>query len=94
MGAAGFVILLGVVLQLEALCCAPVQSGNMWIASTVVRSVCNMVTLQLALPGMQAVATFWPLLLISMGLVILLLTRPETVQPVQSTSRGGQQHAR
>jgi hypothetical protein len=43
---------------------------------------------------MKAVATFWPLLVIGMGSAILLLARPEAVQPVLSRSRGGQNHAR
>jgi hypothetical protein len=91
-GGAGLLILLGLVLQLGALGYGHVQPGNMWIASTVVQSVWNMVILQLDSHGVHAVATFWPLLLISMGLAILLLTRHEAIQPVLSRSQGGQNH--
>ncbi|HXR32507.1 MAG TPA: hypothetical protein VN830_02270 [Verrucomicrobiae bacterium] len=92
MGGAGLLILVGLVLQLGALGYGHVQPGNIWIAATFVGSVWSMLIAQLDAPGVQALVTFWPLLLISMGLAILLVTRPETIQPVLSRSRGGQNH--
>ena len=87
-------ILAGLVLQLGALGYGHVQPSNVWIASTVVHGVWSMLILQLDAAGVHAVATFWPLLLISMGLAILLLSRREAVLPVPSPSRGRQTHAR
>lgn len=92
MGGAGLLILVGLVLQLGALGYGHVQPGNIWIASTIAGSIWSMLTSQLDAPWAQELATFWPLLVIGMGLAILLVTRPETIQPVLSRSRGGQNH--
>lgn len=92
MGGAGLLILVGLALQLGTLGYGHVQLGNIWIASTVVESVWSMLIAQLDAPGVQALATFWPLLLISMGMTILLVTRRKETQPVLSRSRGGQNH--
>jgi len=92
MGGAGLLILVGLVLQLGALGYGHAQPGNIWIASTFVGSVWSMLYAQLDAPGVQALVTFWPLLLVSMGLAILLMMRRETLQPVLSESRGGQNH--
>lgn len=92
MGGAGLLILVGLVLQLGALGYGHVQPGNIWIASTIVESVWSMLVAQLDSPGVQELATFWPLLLISMGLALLLVTKREESQPALSSSRGGQNH--
>ena len=91
-GGAGLLILVGLVLQLGALGYGHVQPGNIWIASTIVGSVWSMLISQLDAPWAQELATFWPLLLTSMGLAILLVTRRETIQPVLSRPEGGQNH--
>lgn len=92
MGGAGLLILVGLVLQLGALGYGHAQPGNIWIASTIVGSVWSMLITQLDSPALQRLATFWPLLLISMGLALLLVTRREASQLVVSRSRGGQNH--
>ena len=92
LGGAGLLIMVGLVLQLGTLGYGHIQPGNFWIASTVVGSVWSMLIAQLDSPGVQQLATFWPLLLISMGLAMLFVTRPETTQPVLSRSEGGQNH--
>ena len=92
-GGAGLLILAGLVLQLGMLSYGHIQSSHMWIASTVVESAWSMLILQMDAQGVHAVATFWPMLLISTGLAILLLARREAVQAVPSGSRGGQNHA-
>jgi hypothetical protein len=92
MGGAGLLILVGLVLQLGALGYGHAQPGNIWIASTIVESAWTMLIAQLDAPEVQALATFWPLLLISMGLAILLVTKGEESQRALSSSRGGQNH--
>ena len=92
MGGAGLLILVGLVLQLGALGYGHAQPGNIWIASTIVERVWGMLIALLDSPGVQALATFWPLLLISMGLAILLVTKSEESQRALSSSRGGQNH--
>jgi hypothetical protein len=51
-----------------------------------------MLIARLDAPGMQELTTFWPLLPISIGLAILLVTRQKGSQQVLSHSRGGQKH--
>jgi hypothetical protein len=92
MGGAGLLILVGLVLQLGALGYGHVQPGNIWIASTVAGSVWSMLIAQLDSPGVQALATFWPLLLVGMGLALLLVTRREESQRALSPSRERQSH--
>jgi len=92
MGGAGLLILVGLVLQLGTLGYGHVQPGNVWIASTIAGSAWSMLISQLDAPGVQEVSTFWPLLIIGTGLAILLVARPETMQPALSRSRGGQHH--
>ena len=91
-GGAGLLILVGLVLQLGALGYGHAKPGNLWIASTIVERVWGMLIALLDSPGVQALATFWPLLLISMGLAVLLVTKREECQPALSSSRGGQNH--
>ncbi|HKM83729.1 MAG TPA: hypothetical protein VJY15_22565 [Candidatus Acidoferrum sp.] len=92
MGGAGLLILVGLVLQLGALGYGHAQPGNLWIASTIVERVWSMLITLLDSPGMQELLTFWPLLLVSMGLAILLVTKGEESQRALSSSRGGQNH--
>jgi len=89
---AGLLVLVGLVLQLGALGYGHLQPGNIWIASTIVERLWSMLIAQLDSPGVQELATFWPLLLISMGLALLLVTKREETQRAQSSSRGGQHH--
>ena len=92
LGGSGLLILVGLVLQLGALGYGHFQPGNIWIASTIVGSGWSMLVTQLDSPAVQHLATFWPLLLISMGLAALLVTKREERQPALSSSRGGQNH--
>jgi hypothetical protein len=92
-GGAGLLILVGLVFQLGALAYSHVQPGKMWIASTVARNVCNICIMQLDRLAIHAVETYWPLLFVSLGPAILLLSRREAVLSVISRSRGGQDHA-
>ncbi len=93
-GGAGLLILVGLVFQLGTLGFGHVQPGNLWIASTVVQGVWSMLILQLDSPGVHAIATFWPSLLIGVGLAILLVARREITQQVLSFSRGEHNHDR
>lgn len=92
MGGAGLLILVGLVFQLGALGYGHVQPDNVWVASTIVESGWSMVVAQLDAQGVQDFTKFWPLLLISMGLAILLVKRRGGDQRLLSTSRGGQDH--
>ncbi len=92
MGGAGLLILVGLMLQLGAFGYGHLQPGNFWIASTIMEHVWSMLIALLDSPGVQELATFWPLLLISMGLALLLVTKGEESQRALSSFRGGQNH--
>jgi len=92
MGGSGLLILVGLVLQLGALGYGHAQPGNIWIASTIVGSAWSMLITQLDSAAVQGLATFWPLLLVSMGLALLLVTRRAGTQPALSSFQGGQNH--
>lgn len=89
---AGLLILVGLVFQLGALGYGHVQTGNIWIVSTILESVWRMLIAQKVATEVQGLMAFWPLALISMGLAILLVTRRENGQRVLSPSKGGQSH--
>jgi hypothetical protein len=92
LGGAGLLILIGLVLQLGALGYGHVRPGNIWVVSTIAGSVWSMLIARLDAPGVQELATFWPLLPISIGLAILLVTRRDDSQGMRSHSRRGQSH--
>ena len=92
MGGSGLLILVGLVLQLGALGYGHAQPGNVWIASTIVGSAWSMLITQVDSPAVQQLATFWPLLLISMGLAVLLVTKRAETVPAGSSFRGGHNH--
>lgn len=94
MGGAGLLILVGLVLQLGALGYGHVRLGNIWIVSMIAESVWSMLVARLDAPGVQELTTYWPLLLTSIGLAILLVTRREASQGMLSPSRGGQSHGK
>jgi len=92
MGAAGLLVLVGLVLQLGVLGYGHFQPGNIWIVSTILERAWSMLSAQLDALGVQWLVTFWPVLLISIGLAVLIVTRGESGQRVLSPSQGGQNH--
>ena len=92
MAGAGLLILVGLVLQLGALGYGHAQPDNIWIASTIVGGVWSMLVTQLDSPALRELATFWPLVLISMGLALLLVTKRKESQPALSSFQEGQNH--
>jgi hypothetical protein len=92
MGGAGLLVLVGLVLQLGALGYGHFQPSNIWIVSTILERAWSMLSAQLDALGVQWLVTFWPVLLISIGLAVLIVTRGESGQRVLSPSQGGQNH--
>jgi len=92
MAGAGLLILVGLVLQLGALGYGHAQPDNIWIASTIVGSAWSMLVTQLDSAMLRELATFWPLVLISMGLALLLVTKRKEAQPAFSSFQEGQNH--
>lgn len=70
---AGLMILLGIVLQLGQLGFGHINTTNFWLVSMFTQSVWNLLALRLNGPAMEEVLRFWPLVLVSVGLGILML---------------------
>lgn len=66
-------ILLGIVIQLSELGYGHVRPENFWLFSMVATSVWNLFALHTNAPGAHELLSFWPLLLISVGLAALLV---------------------
>jgi hypothetical protein len=71
--AAGLLIVLGTVLQLGQLGYDHISPGNFWLVSMVAQGLWNLVAMHMNGPAMQEVLRFWPLMLVSVGLGILML---------------------
>ncbi len=70
---AGLLILLGTVLQLGVLGYDHVRAANLWPFSVIVESAWNVLAMHANGPALDAVLRFWPLVLVSAGLAILML---------------------
>ena len=71
--AAGLLILLGTVLQLGVLGYDHLRPSNLWPFSVIAESVWNLLAMHANGPGVDQVLRFWPLMLVSAGLGILML---------------------
>lgn len=70
---AGLLILLGTVLQLGVLGYDHLRPSNLWLFSVIGEGLWNMLALHLNAPALDQVLRFWPLVLVSAGLGILML---------------------
>lgn len=70
--AAGLLILFGVVIQLGELGYGHINANNWWVVSTAIGALWRVVT-RVNAPGMDEVLRFWPLVIVSIGLGILML---------------------
>jgi hypothetical protein len=70
---AGLLILLGTVLQLGVLGYDHLRPSNLWFFSVFAEGVWNMLAMHVNGPALNQVLRFWPLMLVSAGLGILML---------------------
>jgi len=70
---AALLILLGTVFQLGELGYGHISPDNFWLVSMFTQSVWNLLAMRMNGPAMQEVLRFWPLMLVSVGLGILML---------------------
>jgi hypothetical protein len=70
--AAGLLILFGVVVQLGELGYGHINANNWWVVSTATQALWSVVT-RVNAPVMGEVLRFWPLVIVSIGLGILML---------------------
>lgn len=71
--AAGLLILLGTVLQLGVLGYNHLRLSNLWIFSVIAQNAWNVLAMHASGAALEQVARFWPLMLVSAGLGILML---------------------
>jgi hypothetical protein len=70
---AGLLILLGTVFQLGELGYGHIKADNWWLVSTTTQAVWSLVAFDVHGPALGQVVQFWPLILVSVGLGILML---------------------
>jgi hypothetical protein len=70
--AAGLLILFGIVVQLGELGYGHINANNWWVVSTATQALWSVVT-RVNAPAMSEVLRFWPLVIVSIGLGILML---------------------
>ncbi|HXW56937.1 MAG TPA: hypothetical protein VEJ67_14395 [Candidatus Cybelea sp.] len=70
---AGLLILLGTVFQLGELGYGHINADNWWLLSTATQAVWNLLAFDVNGPALGEVLRFWPLVLVSVGLGILML---------------------
>lgn len=66
-------ILLGIVFQLSELGYGHLRPENFWLLSMIATSVWNLFALHVNIPGSRELFSFWPLLLICIGMASLLV---------------------
>jgi hypothetical protein len=70
---AGLLILLGIVLQLGELGYGHINASNFWLISMIMQSVWNLLAMHGNGLALEDVLRFWPLVLVSVGIGILML---------------------
>ncbi|MDE3108330.1 MAG: hypothetical protein KGL02_00170 [Acidobacteriota bacterium] len=71
--AAGFFILLGLVLQLAQFGYDSMAVKNFWFVTMIAGNVWNFLAARSDLPALGELLRFWPMLLVAMGLALLAL---------------------
>jgi hypothetical protein len=87
MAGAGLLILLGIVFQLAELGYGHMDSSNWWLLSVLASNLWNMVAAHTNMPALQEMFTFWPLLLVCTGSVMMLAVKQGRRRMVKSPSR-------
>jgi hypothetical protein len=85
---AGLLILTGIVFQLGELGYSQMSHANLWLASVLAQSVWNMLVLRGTVLALHPLLEFWPLLLVSIGLAILLTARRQGTKMLSRNDTG------
>jgi Ca2+/Na+ antiporter len=87
--AAIVLILVGVVFQMAELATAHAQLDNSWLFSVLASNIWNILSLRMNVSAMQDFLRFWPLLLVSLGLAIMLATRQNNSRRLSGNRKEG-----
>lgn len=71
--AAGFLILVGAMLQLAQFGYDGLAMKNFWFISMIAGNIWNFLAARSGLPALGEMLRFWPLLLVAMGLAVLAI---------------------
>jgi uncharacterized membrane protein len=87
--AAIVLILVGLVFQMAELGSTHAQPDNSWLFSVLASNIWNILSLRMNVAAMQDFLRFWPLLLVSLGLAIMLATRQNNSRSLSDSRKGG-----
>jgi Ca2+/Na+ antiporter len=87
--AAIVLILVGLVFQMAGLASGHAQPDNSWLFSVLASNIWNILSLRMNVSVMQDFLRFWPLLLVSLGLAIMLATRQNNSRSLSGSRKGG-----
>jgi hypothetical protein len=87
--AAIVLMLVGFVFQMAELGSAHAQPDNSWLFSVLASNIWNILSLRMNVFAMQDFLRFWPLLLVSLGLAILLATRQNSSRSLSGNRKEG-----
>jgi uncharacterized membrane protein len=87
--AAIVLMLVGFVFQMAELGSAHAQPDNSWLFSVLASNIWNILSLRMNVFAMQDFLRFWPLLLVSLGLAIMLATRQNSSRSLSGNRKEG-----
>jgi len=87
--AAIVLILVGLVFQMAGLASGHAQPDNSWLFSVLASNIWNILSLRMNVSAMQDFLRFWPLLLVSLGLAIMLATRQNNPRRLSGNRKEG-----
>ncbi len=87
--AAIVLMLVGFVFQMAELGSAHAQPDNSWLFSVLASNIWNILSLRMNVFATQDFLRFWPLLLVSLGLAILLATRQNSSRSLSGNRKEG-----
>jgi hypothetical protein len=92
MACAGLLILLGIVFQLAVLGYGHINAGDFWLVSVIATNLWGVAAEHLNLPALQEIFTYWPLLLVCTGFVMLLALKQGGRRLAGSSARKDNAH--
>jgi hypothetical protein len=87
--AAAVLILVGLVFQGGELGYTHIRTDNAWLFSVLASNIWNILSLRMNVSAMRDFLRFWPLLLVSLGLALMLATRQNRSPGLSGSRQGG-----
>jgi hypothetical protein len=87
--AAAVLILVGLGFQGGELGYTHIRPDNVWLFSVLASNIWNILSLRMNVSAVQELLRFWPLLLVSLGLAIMLAARQNSSHRLSGGRKGG-----